>query len=98
MVSALSGTAFAKKDAKSVKAFWRRVSDQLRTRVWILILPDSNNSRPHSQLSWRTPYESAKTFPRPGTALRYPMSSALYPDATTALRGKSNRKNELQSG
>jgi putative transposase len=59
---------------------------------------DYNNSRPHSQLGWRTPNEFAKTFPRRGTALRNPTRSAQSPDATTALRGKSIRQNELQSG
>ena len=33
MVSAFIGTAFAQEDAKSVKAEWRRVSDQLRPKV-----------------------------------------------------------------
>ena len=59
---------------------------------------DYNNTRPHSQLGWRTPNEFAKTFPRRGTALRNPTSSAPSPAATPALRGKSNRPNELQSG
>ena len=59
---------------------------------------DYNNSRPHSQLGWRTPTEFAKTFPHRGTALRNPTSSAPSPDATTVIRGKSNRPNELQSG
>jgi putative transposase len=59
---------------------------------------DYNNSRPHSQLGWRTPTEFAKTFPRRGTALRNPTSSAPSPAATPALQGKSNRQNELQSG
>ena len=36
MVSAFIGTAFAQDDAKSVKAEWRRVSDQLRPKVWKL--------------------------------------------------------------
>jgi len=36
MVSAFIGTAFAQEDAKSVKAEWRRVSDQLRPKVWKL--------------------------------------------------------------
>ena len=58
---------------------------------------DYNNSRPHSQLGWRTPTEFAKTFPRRGTALRNPTSSALSPAATPALNGKSNRPTELQS-
>ena len=48
---------------------------------------DYNNTRPHSQLGWRTPNEFAKTFPHRGTALRNPTSSAPSPDATTALRG-----------
>ena len=56
-----------------------------------------NNSRPHSQLGWRTPTELAKTFPRRGTALRNPTGSTPSPAATPALRGKSNRPNELQS-
>ena len=59
---------------------------------------DYNNSRPHSQLGWRTPTEFAKTFPRRGTALRNPTSYAPSPAATPALRGKPNRPNELQSG
>jgi putative transposase len=59
---------------------------------------DYNNSRPHSQLGWRTPTEFAKTFPRRGTALRNPTNYAPSPDATPALRGKSNRPNKLQSG
>ena len=59
---------------------------------------DYNNSRPHSQLGWRTPNEFTKTFPRRGTALRNLTNSAPSPGATTALRGKSNRPNELQSG
>ena len=31
---------------------------------------DYNNSRPHSQLGWRTPTEFAKTFPRRGKSNR----------------------------
>ena len=59
---------------------------------------DYNNSRPHSQLGWRTPTEFANTFPRRGTALRNPTSYAPSPAATPVLRGKSNRPSELQSG
>ena len=33
MISAFIGTAFAQEDAKSVKAEWRRVGDQLRPKV-----------------------------------------------------------------
>ena len=33
MISAFIGTAFAQEDAKSVKAEWRRVADQLRPKV-----------------------------------------------------------------
>ena len=39
-----------------------------------------------------------KTCPPQGTALRNPTSYAPSPAATPALRGKSNRPNELQSG
>ena len=59
---------------------------------------DYNNDRPHSQPGWRTPNEFAKTFPRRGTALRNPTSSAPSPAATPARRGKTHRQNKLQSG
>ncbi len=36
MVSAFIGTAFAQEDAKSANTEWRRVSDQLRPKVWKL--------------------------------------------------------------
>ena len=71
--------------------------DQARIALAVL-RADYNHSRPHSQLGWRTPNEFAKTFPRRGTALRNPTSYEPSPDATNALRGKSNHPNELQSG
>ena len=92
-----------------IKSFKARLRDELLNETLFSTLDQArmalatwraeyNNSRPHSQLGWRTPTEFAKTFPRRGTALRNPTSSAPSLDATTALRGKSIRPNEHQSG
>jgi len=60
---------------------------------------DYNNTRPHSQLGWKTPSEFAAAHnPRRDLALRYAESSAPAPAATTARMGTSNRPNELRSG
>ena len=56
---------------------------------------DYNDTRPHSQLGWRTPSEFAMTcHPRRDLALRYAEGSAPAPVAPTAQPGKSNGKGE----
>src|SRR5436190_3217439 len=60
---------------------------------------DYNNTRPHSQLGWKTPSEFAFTcHPRRDLALRYAEGSAPAPVAPTAQQGKSNGKGELRTG
>ncbi|MDA9481337.1 integrase [Bradyrhizobium sp. CCBAU 11445] len=60
---------------------------------------DYNDTRPHSQLGWKTPSEFAFTCnPRRDLALRYDDGSAPAPVATTAHSGKSNSRGELRTG
>src|SRR3954451_13626491 len=60
---------------------------------------DYNDTRPHSQLGWKTPSEFAFTcHPRRDLALRYAEGSAPAPVAPTAQQGKSNGKGELRTG
>ena len=60
---------------------------------------DYNDTRPHSQLGWRTPSEFAMTCnPRRDLALRYAEGSAPAPVAPTAQQGKSDGKGELRAG
>ncbi|MGY4345313.1 transposase InsO family protein [Bradyrhizobium sp. GM7.3] len=60
---------------------------------------DYNDTRPHSQLGWRTPSEFAMTcHPRRDLALRYAEGSAPAPVAATAQPGKSNGTAELRIG
>ncbi|WP_370157552.1 MULTISPECIES: integrase core domain-containing protein [Bradyrhizobium] len=60
---------------------------------------DYNDTRPHSQLGWKTPSEFAMTYhPRRDLALRYAEGSAPAPVATTAQMGKSNDRGELRNG
>ncbi|WP_247489753.1 IS3 family transposase [Bradyrhizobium sp. 17] len=60
---------------------------------------DYNDTRPHSQLGWRTPSEFAMTcHPRRDLALRYAEGSAPAPVAPTAQHGKSSGKDELRTG
>ncbi|MCK1593561.1 IS3 family transposase [Bradyrhizobium sp. 164] len=60
---------------------------------------DYNDTRPHSQLGWKTPSEFAFTCnPRRDLALRYADGSAPAPVATTAHSGKSNSRGELRTG
>ena len=60
---------------------------------------DYNDTRPHSQLGWKTPSEFAFTCnPRRDLALRYVDGSAPAPVATTAHSGKSNSRGELRTG
>ena len=60
---------------------------------------DYNDTRPHSQLGWKTPSEFAFTcHSRRDLALRHAESSAPAPVAITAKRGKSNGKGELRTG
>ena len=60
---------------------------------------DYNDTRPHSQLGWRTPSEFAMTcHPRRDLALRYAEGSAPAPVAPTAQPGQSNRRGELRIG
>jgi putative transposase len=60
---------------------------------------DYNNTRPHSQLAWKTPSEFAITCqPRRDLALRYADGSAPAPVAPTARPGKSNSRSELRTG
>ncbi|QHP67886.1 IS3 family transposase [Bradyrhizobium sp. LCT2] len=60
---------------------------------------DYNDTRPHSQLGWRTPSEFAMTcHPRRDLALRYAEGSAPAPVAATAQPGKSNGTGELRTG
>ncbi|MGY4427587.1 transposase InsO family protein [Bradyrhizobium sp. F1.13.1] len=60
---------------------------------------DYNDTRPHSQLGWKTPSEFAMTcHPRLDLALRYAEGSAPAPVAPTAQEGKSNRRGELRTG
>ena len=60
---------------------------------------DYNDTRPHSQLGWKTPSEFALTcHPRRDLALRYAEGSAPAPVATTAHSGKPNSRSELRAG
>ncbi|MET4045502.1 transposase InsO family protein [Bradyrhizobium sp. RT6a] len=60
---------------------------------------DYNDTRPHSQLGWRTPSEFAMTcHPRRDLALRYAEGSAPAPGAATAQPGKSNGTGDLMTG
>ena len=60
---------------------------------------DYNDTRPHSQLGWKTPSEFAFTCrPRRDLALRYAEGSAPAPVAPTAQSGKSNNRSELRTG
>ncbi|MBB4396674.1 transposase InsO family protein [Bradyrhizobium sp. ERR14] len=60
---------------------------------------DYNDTRPHSQLGWKTPSEFAMTYhPRRDLALRYAEGSAPAPVATAAQMGKSNDRGELRNG
>lgn len=62
-------------------------------------LVDYNDTRPHSQLGWKTPSEFALTcHPRRDLALRHAEGSAPASVATTAKHGKSNGKGELRIG
>ncbi|MGY8685765.1 IS3 family transposase [Bradyrhizobium sp. UFLA05-153] len=59
---------------------------------------DYNDTRPHSQLGWKTPSEFAFTCnPRRDLALRYADGSAPAPVATIAP-GKSTSQSELRTG
>ena len=59
---------------------------------------DYNDTRPHSQLGWRTPSEFAMTCnPRRDLALRYAEGSAPAPVASIAQQGKSNGKGRTQN-
>ena len=60
---------------------------------------DYNDTRPHSQLGWKTPSEFASPLPRRDLALRYAEGSAPAPVATTAHPGKfNNSRSELRTG
>jgi putative transposase len=60
---------------------------------------DYNDTRPHSQLRWKTPSGFAVTcHPRRDLALRYAEGSAPAPVATTAQSGKPSRQGELGIG
>ncbi|MDA9443321.1 integrase [Bradyrhizobium sp. CCBAU 51745] len=60
---------------------------------------DYNDTRPHSQLGWKTPSEFALTCnPRRDLALRYADGSTPAPVATTAQPGQSNSRSELRTG
>lgn len=60
---------------------------------------DYNDTRPHSQLGWKTPSEFAFTCnPRRDPALRYADGSAPAPAAATAQPSKSNSRGELRTG
>ena len=60
---------------------------------------DYNDTRPHSQLGWKTPSEFAFIFhPRREPALRYAEGSAPAPAAATVQPGKSNSRGELRTG
>ncbi|MET3338839.1 putative transposase [Bradyrhizobium japonicum] len=60
---------------------------------------DYNDTRPHSQLGWKTPSEFAFTCnPRRDLALRYADGSAPAPAAATAQPSKSNSRGELRTG
>jgi putative transposase len=60
---------------------------------------DYNDTRPHSQLGWRTPSEFAFTrHPRRDLTLRYAMGSAPAPVAPTAQQGKPDSQGELRTG
>jgi putative transposase len=60
---------------------------------------DYNTTRPHSQIAWQTPAEFANTFnPRRSLALRNAKGSAPAPVASLAQKGKTDARNELQTG
>ncbi|MET4716191.1 IS30 family transposase [Bradyrhizobium japonicum] len=60
---------------------------------------DYSETRPHSQLGWKTPSEFAVTcHPRRELALRYAEGSAPARAAATAQPGKSKSRGELRTG
>ena len=60
---------------------------------------DYNNTRPHSQLGWKTPSEFAITLqPRRDPALRYAEGSAPAPVAPSAQQGTPKSRSELRIG
>ncbi len=69
---------------------------RVATALW---RADYNTARPHSQISWQTPDEFARTFtPRRSLALRYANGSAQAPAASPAQQGKATAGNELKTG
>jgi putative transposase len=93
-----------------IESFNGRLRDELLNETLFTSLPqtrvalgcwraDYNDTRPHSQLGWRTPSEFAITCqPRRDLALRYAEGSAPAPVALTAQPGKSNSQGELRTG
>lgn len=93
-----------------IESFNGRLRDELlnetlftslaQTRVTIALWrADYNTARPHSQISWQTPDEFARTFtPRRPLALRYANGSAQAPAASPAQQGKTTAGNELRTG
>ena len=83
-VSLLSNAQTSLAQARVTIALWRA---------------DYNTARPHSQISWQTPDEFARTFtPRRSLALRYANGSAQAPAASPAQQGKTTAGNELRTG
>ena len=93
-----------------IESFNGRLRDELLNETLFTLLAqaraalgcwraDYNDTRPHSQLGWKTPSEFAFTcHSRRDLALRHAESSAPAPVAITAKRGKSNGKGELRTG
>jgi hypothetical protein len=94
----------------SIESFNGRLRDELLNETLFVSLAharvalgcwrtDYNDTRPHSQLGWKTPSEFAFIcHPRRDLALRYAKSSAPAPGAPTTQPGKSNRRGELRTG
>lgn len=93
-----------------IESFKGRLRDELLNETLFMSLAqvrvtlgcwraDYNDTRPRSQLGWRTPPEFAMTcHPRRDLALRHAEGFAPAPVAPTSQPGKSNGRGELRTG